>query len=76
LVKKYDIEKGILVACAEEQGLHDPVWVRWNRSRRAKITMLTEESTTPIVKKIRVKDGCIRLALPKTELALFAIEEM
>ena len=50
--------------------------LRWDRSRKVKITMLTEDNLTPVIKKVRVKDGWLTLTMPKTELALFAVEEI
>jgi hypothetical protein len=76
LIKKYDIENGILVACADESGLQGKLFVKWNRSKSVKITLLTEENRIPVVKKAKVKDGIICLNLPQTELALFAIEKI
>lgn len=75
LVKKYDLDNGILVACADEKGLTDSVLVKWTRSKEVKITCLTENDLTPTVKTVVVNDGVISLPMPDTELALFAIEE-
>ena len=74
LIKKYDIENGILIACAEEKGLTGNLCVRWTRSDRAKLTLLTAEDLTPQAKEITVQNGVICLEMPATELALFAIE--
>ena len=76
MVKKFEIANGVLVACAEEGGLSDSVYLRWTRSEKVKITLLTEENPTPVVKEISVPDGLLRLENPKTELALFAVEAL
>ena len=77
LIKKYDIENGVLVACADEHGLHDTVFLKWTRSKKVRITLMTEECLIPVVKKTKVgKDGYVRLDLPSTELALLAVEAL
>lgn len=76
LFKTYKIEKGMLVACADEKGLEGQLCLAWEGSKKVQITLLTEENLTPAIKKVKVKDGFIRLDLPQTELALFAIEEI
>jgi hypothetical protein len=76
LFKTYKIEKGMLVACADEKGLEGQLCLAWEGSKKVQITLLTEENLTPVVKKMRVKDGFVRLDLPQTELALFAVEEL
>ena len=76
LVKKYEIDNGVLVACACEKGLSGSIGLRWDRSEKVTITLLTEENLTPVVQEVSVQEGYIRLELPATELALFAVTKI
>ena len=74
LVKTYNIDKGVLVACADETGLEGSVCLEWTRSRKARLTVLAEDLTVKS-KKITAKNGQLTLPLPKGELAVLAVEE-
>lgn len=74
-IARYDIDNGVLVACADEKGLSGTVTVKWDRPGEPKVSLMTEAAPAPVTMEAAVTDGWITLPFPATELAIFALEE-
>ena len=74
-IKRYDIDNGAMIACANEHGLSGEVGIRWEYDGKVKATVLTELEPEPKALQVQVADGIVTAKLPETELALIVLEK-
>ena len=79
LCKRFDIEGGVLIACADETKLKGRISLQWHKKGKVCASLLTEQDPVPSALPVTVtetKRGCrITARLPSTELALIIIKE-
>ena len=75
LIKRFELENGVLVACADGNGLSGQVRVAWDKGANVKASILTDADPEPKAWEVAVENGCITAQLPNTELAVLVLEE-
>ncbi len=73
LYKRFDIEGGILVACADEKGLKGELSVSV-QAHAEKVYLLTDTAPAPVEIPFSRENDRITVDLPDTELALIVIQ--
>ena len=77
MVKRYEIEGGVLAACACEQGLSGKVAIEWagEGAPKAECMTLDNPEAKAIPCHVEIVDGkkCVSFDLPLTEMAVVAI---
>ena len=74
LIKRFELENGVLVACADAKGLSGEVKVCWDKGTGVRASILTEADPEPKPWEVSVADGFVTAKLPDTELALLVLE--
>lgn len=79
LIKRFELDNGVLVACADEKGLCGSVTVEWNGDENIRASVLTDADPTPRPCDITIekRDGkfLVTAALPDSELALVILKK-
>ena len=73
-IKRFELESGTIIACANEKGLSGQVAMRWERPGNIKASILTELEPTPKQLEVSCQNGLVTIQLPETELALLVLE--
>jgi len=74
LIKRFELDNGVLVACADGKGLNGEVKVCWDKGGKVRASILTEADPEPRPWNITMESGCVTAKLPETELALLVLE--
>ena len=74
MIKRYEIEGGVLVAAASDHGkMSGKVCVEWNKPEAAIEARVYGDEETVISIPCTVENGCVSFDLPETELAVIVI---
>ena len=74
MVKRYEIDGGVLIAAANTNGLlSGEVCVEWNKPEAVAEARLYGEEEQAIPISCALENGCVRFSLPQTELAVIVI---
>ena len=74
MIKRYEIEGGVLVAAASDHGnMSGKVCVEWNKPEAAIEARVYGDEETVVSIPCTVENGCVSFDLPETELAVIVI---
>ncbi|MBO4884284.1 MAG: hypothetical protein J5602_03125 [Clostridia bacterium] len=77
MIKRYEIEGGLLAACACESGLSGTVFMEWPGDNAPRVECMTLDRPEPLAIPCRVESlkgkRCVAFDLPETEMAVAAI---